>query len=178
MTKPTLTEVIEASLFGIAGVVVELQESLPKIVAKGKSTLEPRLGMAKFVGQFAVARVESEFQKRADTTIGQIADMVSLLLGQSKDEERYESDLGSTGDSVFSEQDISTIADVQTPIARVPTDSGHLPITGYRTLSAQQIIARLDSLNQSELDEIDQYESENRNRASIRRSIAAKRARL
>ena len=178
MTKPTLTEVIETGLFGITGVVVELQESLPKIVAKGKSTLEPRLGIAKFVGQFAVTRFESEFQKRADAAIGQITDLVSLLLGQLKDEGPYESNLGSMGDSVSTEQDISANADVPTSIARVTTDAGHLPIVGYRTLSAQQIIARLDSLNQSELDEIEQYESENRDRASILRSIAAKRARL
>lgn len=178
MTKPTLTEVIETGLFGIAGVVVELQESLPKIVAKGKSTLEPKLGMAKFVGQFAVARFENEFQKRADSTIGQISDMVSLLFGQSKEGGPDKSDLGPMGDSVVEEQDVSASAEVQTSTATMATDAGHLPIAGYRTLSAQQIIARLDSLNQSELDEIEQYESENRDRASILRSIAAKRARL
>lgn len=178
MTKPTLTEVLETGLFGIAGVLVELQESLPKIVAKGKSTLEPRLGMAKFVGQFAVARFENEFQQRADATIGQITEMVSLLFGQSKDEGPDESDLGSMGGSSVGDHDVSANADLKTSATMLPTDAGHLPIAGYRTLSAQQIIARLDSLNQSELEEIEQYESENRNRASILRSIAVKRARL
>jgi len=177
VTKPILTEVLEIGLFGLAGVVVELQESLPKLVAKGKSTLEPKLSMARFVGQFAVARFETEFQRRTDSTIDQITEMVLHLFGESKDGEPCESEPVPTYDSIIDEPNVSDESAAQAP-ASLTVDAGHLHIAGYRTLSAQQIIARLGSLNQSELDEIEQYESNNRNRTSILRSIAAKRARL
>lgn len=177
MTKPSLTELIETSVFGIAGVVVEVQESLPKLVAKGKSTLEPKLGMARFVGRFALNRLENEFQKRSDSTLDQITDIVSTLFGLSKeqydDAKSEDTKSPASGESLSFERTVTTAAP-----AGKGGDADHLPIDGYRTLSAQQIIARLDSLNLSELDAIAHYESKHRNRTSILRSVDVKRANL
>lgn len=177
MTKPSLTELIETGVFGIAGVVVEVQESLPKLVAKGKSTLEPKLGMARFVGRFALNRLESEFQKRSDSTLDQITDLVSTLFGLS--DEQYDDAKSADAQSPANGGALLSERTVITPVpAAKGGDADHLPIDGYRTLSAQQIIARLNSLNLSELDAIARYESKHRNRTSIMRSVDAKRANL
>jgi len=176
VTKPTFTEIIETGLFTFAGVVVELQESLPKIVAKGKSSLEPKLGVAKFMGQFAVTHLENEFQKRTDSTLDQVWDLVSNIFGFSRDQDeaaRFES--VNTPANHGSMSPPAAASGTRTEAKGKASDADYLPISGYRTLSAQQIIARIDSLNQSELDAIAEYESMHRNRASILRSVAAKR---
>ncbi|TAN25082.1 MAG: hypothetical protein EPN30_05365 [Actinomycetota bacterium] len=175
MTKPTFTEIIETGMFTIAGVVAELQESLPKIVAKGRSTLEPKLGMAKFVGQFAVTRFENEFQKRTDSTLDQLTDLVSALFGFSKGQDEHDSSSADHSASDGAASVESAVSGTRTAPKGKASDADDLPISGYRTLSAQQIIARIDSLNQSELDAIVKYESMHRNRASILRSVDAKR---
>lgn len=175
MTKPTLTQLLETGLFGIAGVVAELQESFPKLVEKGRSSLEPKLGMAKVVGQFAVARFENEFQKRTDSTVDQITDFVSLLFGQSRDSGQTQSYEDTTEASAEEERLTPGKARSNGFGGVKGTDADNLPIAGYRTLSAQQIIARLDSLNASELDQVEQYELNHRNRASILKSVASER---
>ncbi|MDG6923235.1 MAG: hypothetical protein JRN67_08095 [Nitrososphaerota archaeon] len=175
MAKPTLTQLIETGVFGIAGVAEELKESLPKLVEKGRSSLEPKLGMAKFVGQFAVARLESEFQKRTDSTVDQITDFVALLFGQSKDNGETQSYEDKTDTSAEEERLTPGKARSNGLGGVKGIDADNLPIVGYGTLSAQQIIARLDSLNASELDQVEQYELNHRNRASILKSVASKR---
>jgi hypothetical protein len=175
VAKPTLTQLMETGLFGIAGVVAELKESFPKLVEKGRSSLEPKLGMAKFVGQFAVTRFENELQKRTDTTVDQVTDFVTLLFGQSKDNGQTQSYEDRSDTSAEGERLTPGNARSNGFGGVKGIDADNLPIVGYRTLSAQQIIARLNSLNASELDQVEQYELIHRNRASILKSVASKR---
>ncbi len=176
MTKPTFAEIIETGLFTFAGVVVELQESLPKFVAKGKSTLEPKLGVAKFMGQFAITHLENELHKKTDSTLDQVLDLVSNLFGFSKDQNdpAQSESVNISANHGFTPPPTAASGTRTAPKGKA-SDADYLPISGYRTLSAQQIIARIDSLNQSELDAIAEYESRHRNRASILRSVDAKR---
>ncbi len=177
MSKPTLTEVLESGVFAIAGALAELQDSFPKLVEKGRSNLEPKLGMAKFVGQFAVSRLENEVHKRTDSAVDQISELLSLVFGTRETQQQPDTS-NSEADSVTENASEAPVAARSNGFGGVGNpDADALPISGYRTLSAQQIIARLDSLNSRELDQIEQYESRHRNRASILRSIAAKRDR-
>ncbi len=174
MTKSTLADLVETGLFGIVGAVAELQESFPRLVERGRSSLEPKLNVAKLVGQFAVTRFENELHKRTDFGVGQIFDFVSLMFGNGEGR-KVDSSEAQTGP--VSDSKVESVTDQKRNgfTVREVSDASLLPIPGYGTLSAQQIIARLDSLSHVELDQVEQYESSHRNRASIMRSIAAKR---
>lgn len=176
MAKPTLGELLENGLFGAAGIVAEIQESFPRMVEKGRATLEPKLAMARFVGQFAVSRFGNEFQKKADSTLDQVTDLITLLFSQSRDGEEEHDGSDSTRVRETLESSPKSGSGFSRPTSRKDVEVDDLPISGYRTLSAQQIIARLDSLSQPELDQIEVYESRHRKRTSILRNIATKRA--
>lgn len=179
MAKSTILDAIETGLFAVVGAVSELQETFPRIVEKGKASLEPKLGVAKFVGQFAVKGAESELRKKSGDLIDQISELVFQLFDSGE-----EVNLSSTTDG---EEAIPREAKNGTLRARTsrPKPSkgksqvvNDLPIAGYTTLSAQQVIARLNSLTSSELVSISIYEASHRNRSSILRAIELKRQSL
>lgn len=177
MNKPTWQELLETGLYASAGAAAELQDALPRLVDKGRSALGPKIGIARVIGQFAVNGAEKEIHRRSDSVIGQVSELITLLFGNSS------SNNAEPDESVDScheaEKGNSGRVKDSTIIGRTAAGSPEdLPIGGYTTLSAQQIIARLENLSNAELDGIANFELAHRNRASIARAIAAKRHKI
>jgi ferritin-like metal-binding protein YciE len=63
--------------------------------------------------------------------------------------------------------------DGKTAVKAAPTRE--LPISGYETLTADEVVGKLSGLSQGELAKIDSFEREHKNRSPIRRRIAALR---
>lgn len=179
MAKSTILDALETGLFAVVGAVSEIQETFPRIVEKGKATLEPKLGVAKFVGQFAVKGAESELRKKSGDLVDQISELVFQLFDSGE-----EFNLSDTSEVAHVRPKQTTSESLKSRSTR-PKGSkgtsqvaGDLPIAGYTTLSAQQVIARLNSLTSSELVSVSIYESSHRNRSSILRAIEIRRQSL
>lgn len=175
MSKSTWREVFETGLYATAGLVSELQDAFPRVVEKGRSSLEPKLTVARFVGQFAFGNAEKEFKRRSESAFGQASEFISLLFGPDSDKSSKEPE-----DSNSTKTNSPGSRRVTKPVSRPRSASsqgakaGSLPLTGYTTLSAQQVIARLDSLSASELRKVHGYESLHRKRASVLRAVESK----
>jgi hypothetical protein len=59
----------------------------------------------------------------------------------------------------------------------VQVDVDDLPIAGYDSLSASQVVGRLATLTADELDAVEYYESAHRSRRTILAKVAQLRAR-
>lgn len=175
MANSTLKEVIETGIFAVAGMVSEVQESFPKIVEKGRASLEPKFSVARFIGEFAVKGAENEFRKKSNLFAEQMTDLVSSFFDNfvvPPDVDAYENE-----PMLSSERAVPNTAPRSRTSSKATKGPGasSLPISGYTTLSAQQVIARLSSLNSSELETIYNFEVAHRNRSSILRAIDSKR---
>lgn len=177
MNKPTWQELLETGLYVSAGVAAELQDAFPRLVDKGRSTLGPKLDIARVIGQFAVNGAEKEIYKRSGSVIGQVSDIITLLFGDPSPE-RPQTEQSVDPHSDAEKGNSESVADSDVISRTVSASSDNLPIRGYTTLSAQQVIIRLENLSSAELDQIAAYELLHRNRASIARAIAAKRHKI
>ncbi len=175
------------------GFVLTAAEEIPKLAAKGRARVGGQVGMARVVGQFAVAKGRKELGKR-----------LSMAGRRDRDDPRYEapdwtdpvdadlgSDVGSDwaeasagdpggqasapnssrgpwappGHGAFRAEDGSPATAV---VASVPPPSAAgLAIPGYDSLAASQVVPRLAGLSPEELAAVSAYESAHRARRTI-----------
>lgn len=176
MANSTLKDVIETGIFAVAGMVSEVQESLPRIVEKGRASLEPKFSVARFIGEFAVKGAESEFRKKSSVFTEQMTDFVSSFLSsfvESSDDKTFDDSVTRPSEGPVATKTSPKVRDSSKVAAE--SSASRLPISGYTTLSAQQVIARLSSLSSSELETVYNFEVAHRNRSSILRAIDSKR---
>jgi hypothetical protein len=130
------------------GVAVSVAEELPELIAEGRRRLELQLGNALFVGRFVVNQKQRELSARLDE-----------LLGNGGRESR---------DTNGAAAEHSAPAGPQ----RAAPDPAAAAIVGgaladYDTLSASQVVRRLESLGPEELRAVQRYEASTRNRRTI-----------
>ena len=145
-SRTPLRRTLDLCVFAPVGVAVTIVEDLPDLIAKGRRRVELELGNARVVGRFVVHKGQREVSGRLDE-----------LLGNGNDE-AFAGDGG---------------ARVPTPpSARPAPDPAAEAIVGgaladYDTLSASQVVRRLESLGHDELRAVQRYEASTRNRRTI-----------
>ncbi len=131
------------------GVAVSVVEEIPELIAQGRRRLELQLGNALFVGRFVVTQKQREFSARLDDLFGNGA--------------------------VPPEEESDATTDPE-PAPSGPERPAHDPaaaaivggaLADYDTLSASQVVRRLESLGPEELDAVRRYEGSTRNRRTI-----------
>jgi hypothetical protein len=132
---------------------VTVVEDLPELVAKGRRRVELELGNARVVGRFVVNRGQRRVSGHLD----------DLLRGTSDD------DVDPTVERIVR----PPVTPAATPV-RPPRDSAAAAIVSgvladYDTLSASQVVPRLESLGAEELEAVLRYEASHRNRRTIMR---------
>jgi hypothetical protein len=147
--KGPLRRGFDLCLVAPVGVAVSVVEEIPELLAEGRRRLELQLGNALFVGRFVVNQKQRELAARLDG-----------LLGNGAPEQETESD-----------------HDAEPPQAspgpeRPTPDPAAAAIVGaaladYDTLSASQVVRRLESLGPEELEAVRRYEASTRNRRTI-----------
>lgn len=159
--KTPLEKLIETAVYAPLGIAAMLREELPKIVARGQQ----EANMAKMMGQFAVGMGRQEVEKR----LKQIAERPQPKPAPSP----------------------ATTASPATPAAAAPKpattpapkpesngtevtvhDANSLAIPGYDTLSASQVVQKLNGLNAAELAAVGAYEAAGRGRRTILNRVA------
>jgi hypothetical protein len=163
--RPPIEQVLDVVLYAPLGVALEVQRRIPEFVRDGRRQAEQRVVLARFIGKMAVHVGRQELDKR-------IAAMRRPTPGPSA--------VVDTTASETSEPSVISSTTHTTPTATT-TDAGvapgDLPIAGYDSLSASQVVGRLSSLTIDELDAVEAYETANRRRRTIVAKVAQLRTR-
>lgn len=159
-SKDPLQQLLDVVVYAPVGLLTLAQKELPQLIATGRTRIDNQLTLAKFVGKMAVAKGRSSVEKRLEAA------------ERSRQHDVIESPLAPAIDvegATLAEVIVEAVADeLEHPHADQPVpDSAELPIEGYDSLAASQVVLRLGSLTGGELDTVRRYESENRNRRTI-----------
>ena len=131
------------------GVAVSVAEEIPELLAEGRRRIELQLGNALFVGRFVVSQKQRELSARLDA-----------LLSSGAQHQADEAD------------DTAEPPQASPGPERPAPDAAATAIVAgaladYDTLSASQVVRRLESLGPDELDAVRRYEASTRNRRTI-----------
>jgi hypothetical protein len=133
------------------GFAVSVVEEIPELIAEGRRRLELQLGNALFVGRFVVTQKQRELSARLDGLFGN----------------------GTVPPASAPDATTETETEPAAPSPeRAAPDPAAAAIVGgaladYDTLSASQVVRRLESLGPEELDAVRRYEGSTRNRRTI-----------
>ena len=153
--RAPLGRVIDVALYAPVGLFTLAQRELPELIATGKTRVENQLTLAKFIGKMAVRQGTNEFKRRMRSA--EESRDVQTVIAQSVE--------------------VHAITPSEVPTSARTTNDVDLPIEGYDSLAASQVVQRLGSLDGIELETIRQYEEENRTRRTILGKIAQLQAR-
>ena len=146
--KSPLRRTLELCLFAPVGVAVTVVEDLPELIAKGRRRVELELGNARVVGRFVVNMGQREMSDRLD-------DFLS----------------NGTSEAEAAHVDAGPPPAPAAPPRPAPDPAAEAIVGGaladYDTLSASQVVRRLESLGPEELRAVQRYEASTRNRRTI-----------
>lgn len=162
--KSIQAQAVEAVIYAPLGMALEVLDHLPGWVARGKS----QITIGRFVGKMAAQKGQHEL----DSVLGDIFGI-----------DRHETptdDSNTELDNTRSAQPESANKPKR-PNSKTKTDSkskadstnkarsevSGLALESYDTLTASQIVKRLDALSKAQLDAIATYESDHRHRVTI-----------
>ncbi len=146
-TNP-LRRTLDVCLVAPIGVAVSVVEELPELLAQGRRRLELQLGNALFVGRFVVNQKQRQLSARLDE-----------LLGHGPPSEAAE-----TNGAAPAPASPGPERPAPDPAAAAIVGSA---LADYDTLSASQVVRRLESLGAEELEAVRRYEASTRNRRTI-----------
>jgi hypothetical protein len=184
-----------ADLFVYApiGLFFEAPSLLPKLAAQGRVHARN----ARLFGQFAVRHGEAELKRRFADLEEQATGLLGLF-GLDSDPERaepgpsgapagearratgrkgmadngYEPATGAARSRVRSKRPVAEASVAAEPEAPPSPDVDTLAIPGYESLSASQVVTRLEGLTPGELEAVREYESAHRGRKTILNKVA------
>jgi hypothetical protein len=183
--QPLSERFLDLFVFLPTGLVVTVAEELPRLAERGRERLGVQVNSARAVGHFAVKAGTSELKKRSEglkrsgnlpaggrtgttpTTDRPSTTRPKTPTGGAPPRLRtipYPPDRPASGISVDTPP--PPAAPAGKVDAHVP-DVASLAIPGFDTLSASQVVQRLDGLNRTELVAARAYESSTRGRRTI-----------
>ncbi len=168
--RPPIEQVLDVVLYAPIGVALEVQRRLPELVRDGRRQAEQRVVLARFIGKMAVHVGRQELNKRLTE------------MRQPAPAPRTSTVVDTTASDTTASDTVVVLATASDSPA-VPATAGpriaveDLPIAGYDSLSASQVVGRLATLTADELDAVESYESTHRSRRTILAKVAQLRTR-
>lgn len=177
-TKSPLDQAVDFLVYAPVGLAATARDLVPTLVSRGRQELDPQVGLARMVGQIAVAQGRNQVEKVLDRTRAQ-AEATLRHLGLLGEEAPHRPDTppGPRPQSPASSPVRPRAATDQagpspsTPAAGSPA-AVTLAIPDYESLSASQVVPRLSSLSPEELEAVRAYEDAHRGRKTILNKIA------
>jgi hypothetical protein len=148
--KSQLRRTIDLCVAAPVGVAVSVAEELPELIAEGRRRFELQLGNALVVGRFVVTKKQRELSQR-----------LSGLLGDGSPPKAPDGAAGPVGAPAPPRGQERPAPD---PAAAAIVGRA---LADYDTLSASQVVRRLESLGPEELRAVQRYEASTRNRRTI-----------
>jgi hypothetical protein len=175
--------IFDVCVFAPVGVAVTVVDDFPEIVTKGRAHIEQDLSNARVVGRYVLHREWRRLSKR----LGEIFGNETAQTAPADAEEPVAADEAAPGrddEPAASETDVppAALAPRAEPVSRAaaapPAAAAPAPdaaaeaivgrvLADYDTLSASQVVRRLESLGPEELRAVQSYEGSTRNRRTI-----------
>lgn len=161
-----IEQLLDAALYVPLGLFLELRERFPELADKGRQHLTTQVNVARMVGQFAVQmgtrQVQSYLARQRAGTDASPASSPPTTPAPA------DAAAAATGGAFTTTEPVSEPAGPSVPVAPVaPPSADELPIPGYDTLAASQIVARLGGLHADQLAAVAAYEAAHRNRKTV-----------
>lgn len=167
-TNP-LRRAADVLFFGPLGMAVTALEDFPALVTKGRERVETEISNARVVGEFVVQQGQRELSQ----FVGQLLNRDSPE--PAAPEHPADADAGadaSADGNAHPGADAHQNSTAPTPAPKPDADPADTAIVeqalaGYDTLSASQVVRRLESLGPDELRAVHRHEASHRNRRTI-----------
>lgn len=179
--KTPLEQAMDVFVYAPLGLVFSARELLPTLAEKGRN----QLGMFKMVGQFAAQQGQQEAEKRlgqvreqAVATLEQLASRGGNGAAPASKPSAAPAPAEAVAEPVAAvvetpaEATPLTVAPAPAPAERHGPEAAELAIPDYDSLSASQVVPRLQGLAADELEAVRTYESDHRGRKTILNRIA------
>jgi hypothetical protein len=173
-----LRRTLELCVFAPVGAAMTVAEELPTFVAKGRKRVEQQLSNAHVVGRFVVHKGQRDLSLRLDEVLRSAA-AANGDAAAGTETAAPEPPAPPEGASPTSPAEPTTRSDsplappvAPAPVVRPAPDPAVAAIVGgaladYDTLSASQVVRRLESLGPDELRAVQRYEASHRNRRTV-----------
>ena len=143
-------QLLDLLVYAPLGLLLEARDLVPKLAEKGRQRMGGQVTVARMIGEMAVR----QGQRRAETVIKRM-----------REQQRGPSTPAADAPPTNGHGGPSPAA---SPAAAGPTpDAAGLAIPGYDTLSASQVVPRLEGLSPEELEAVRAYEVATRGRKTV-----------
>lgn len=144
------------------GLLLNAEELLPQLIEKGKQ----QVGMARMFGEFAVKQGQSEAEKAVAKVQEAAGEVLGQLGGRRNHLDPVAPERAAAPAAAPASPSRASAAEPRGPAVET------LAIPDYDSLSASQVVPRLEGLAGAELDAVRAYESVHRGRKTILNKIA------
>lgn len=160
---------LDVFVFAPAGLMVTAIEEFPRLVERGRERVTGRVSSAKTVGSFVVTTGRNQLTKRAEELRKNRSGGADGLTASQPEDAASAPPADAPVVRAASTPSRSASPDKATPGGGSVPDTTSLPlaIPGFDTLSASQVVQRLDGLTADELLAVRAHESGHRGRRSI-----------
>jgi hypothetical protein len=155
--KRPLQRTLDLCVFAPVGVAVTVAEELPDLISKGRARVERQLGNARVVGRYVVEKGGRGLAGRLDEILSN--DTGADPAGPVRSEPQAQPNEPRTTAPEPSTAGTPPDLEVEAAVRRALAD--------YDTLSASQVVRRLEGLGDDELRAVQRYEASHRNRRTI-----------
>jgi hypothetical protein len=161
--KSPLRRTLDLCVFAPVGAAMTLAEELPELIEKGRRRVELQLGNAHVVGRFVVRKGRRDLAGRIDEILNNGVEAARAAQAAERATEP-------TAPAPPSAPVRPPAPVVSTPEAApdpMAEATVRRSLSDYDTLSASQVVRRLDSLGHEELRAVQRYEAAHRRRRTI-----------
>jgi len=150
--KSPMDRALDLFVYAPLGLVLNIEEVLPQLVERGHQ----QVNMARMFGQFAVQTGTKEARKRLETLSERGRPAPEPVVARAAPNPARAPEVADVPSAVEDNGDADAV-----PVA------GDLAIPDYDSLSASQVVPRLDGLSADERDAVRRYEAAHRGRKTI-----------
>jgi hypothetical protein len=188
-TKDPVRQLLDLALYAPVGLLLLAQRELPGLAAAGRTRIDNQITLARFIGKMAVTRGRQELQRRLDAAeearrAGSRRPVDASSTEVVDDERSQPDDVADLdlppADAATTLPEAILAAVAESPVLRDDTtdeSDASLPIDGYDSLAASQVVVRLATLTNAELTRIRDHEASHRARRTILGKISQLQAR-
>lgn len=163
-------QLLDVLVYAPLGLLLEARDLLPKLAEKGRQRMGGQVTVARMVGELAVR----QGQRRAEKVLERLRQQNSAGAGSRS----TGSPSPGNGHRPGPATPTATATAPPSPAATAaPPPSSSLAIPGYDTLSASQVVPRLEGLSAEELAAVRAYEEATRARKTVLTRIDQLRSR-
>ena len=187
---------LDTFVYAPLGLALLAKDEIPKLAAQGRKRVEAQAGVARMVGQMAVAQGRRQVRTVSDRLTaprdpGSEASPATVRSDTGRSvpvrdlgDERLPVPQPETLPDTAPETAVATDSPIQPPPTVPPSTArgsgaptaADLPIPGYDSLSASQVVQRLPGLSPEELEAVRAYEQTGRARKTVLLRVAQLRA--